>query len=472
MGGLSKKAFQYEKITAEENIPSLIVDAGSLLFKRTKLSKKRAEQEKITALGIVESYSRIGYDAVGIAREDLIAGLDFFKKISEASAFPWVSANLIDTLTNKALFTPSLLVQKGDITIGITSLTDTALYTAFKEEDHAAVLPWQKMLPTLIEELKEKSDLIILLSNLPVKDNRAITQAYPHIDIIIQAGITVGNQPPRFFNKTLICQTGKQGKQIGIMNINWQNSPWGSKKADQLDKSIKSLDRLSWQLGKFDKYKEPLVDLKGKPDQLANYQKLLLKKNKVVQEIERLSAANSQKKCEKIPSSYKNRFISIQTTLPDHKDIVAIVEKTKQEINQLGQKQIAQKNTIESPYIGSESCTSCHVYQGASWQKSRHAKAYTTLVNKNQQFNLDCLPCHITGSGDLDKGDAVNLSKNLQAVGCENCHGPGRQHAQMPQNMGLASQVSASTCLKCHTEDHDDSFDFANDVKKLKCGKQ
>jgi hypothetical protein len=285
----------------------------------------------------------------------------------------------------------------------------------------------------------------------------------------LQAGVNSANQPPKLFNQTLVGQAGKQGKQIGVMNINWQNAPWGSNMADQLDKDIKSLDRLNWQLAKFDKYKEPLVELQAEPDKLAIYQNLLSNQKTLEKQIAKLSAETSQMTPERVPSTYKNKFIAMQTSLPDQKEVVAIIDKLNAEINRIGQKQINRKDTKESEYIGSESCAGCHEYQGTSWQKSKHARAYETLANKNQQFNLNCLPCHVTGSGDLDKGEAVNLPENLQGVGCENCHGPGRRHAKSPGKFALSSQVAAATCLKCHTDDHDDSFEFAADVRKLRC---
>lgn len=470
MGGLSKKAFQFEKIIGQENLPAIIVDAGSLFFKRTKLSDKLVEQEKVTAFGIVESYSRIGYDAVGIAREDLIAGLDFFRQLSDASSFPWLSANLVDINTNKPLFNPSVIIQKGNISIGITGLTAADLYVKFKAEDNAAILPWQEVLPGIATELEKKCDIVILLSNLSAKDNLAITELYPDIDIIIQAGVNSANKAPQLLNRTLICQTGNQGKQIGIMNINWQNAPWGSEKPAQLDKTKKSLDRLLWQLSKFDKYKDPLTELKKNPDQLRIYQNLISRKKELEGEIETLTTEIArQEPTSETPSTFKNRFIAMQTSLPDHPDVFEIVEKMNEKINQIGKKQINSKKTVVSDYMGSENCAPCHNYQAESWLKSMHAKAYATLVNKEQQFNLDCLPCHVTGNGELDQGDAVNLSKGMQAVGCENCHGPGRQHSKAPEKNPLSAQLAASTCLKCHTDDHDDSFEFDRDVQKLNC---
>jgi hypothetical protein len=469
LGGLSKKAFQFEKLIDQEKIPALILDSGSLLFKNTELSIKQTEQEQVTAFGIVKSYNRIGYNAVGIAREDLIAGLDFLKKISEASDFPWISANLVDTNTKSPIFQPNVLISKGSITVGVTALTAADLFVGFKEEDHATILPWREALPGVVEELRQKADLIILLSNLPVKDNRTITELYPEIDIILQAGVNSGNQPPQLFNDTLICQTGKQGKQIGIMKINWQNTPWGTDKEGQLDKNKKSLDRINWQLSKYEKYKDPLVVLQDNPARLAIYKDLVFRQKKLEEEINKLSVQIARSTPDKTPSTYTNRFMAMETSLPDHKDVTAIVDQLNEELNRIGKKQISRNENGTSPYIGSENCAVCHEYQSTSWKKSRHARAYETLANSNQQFNLDCLPCHVTGSGDLDMGDAVNLSKSFQAVGCENCHGPGRRHAQMPAAVSLPAQIPAATCLKCHTDDRDDNFDFAEDVRKLNC---
>jgi hypothetical protein len=56
LGGLSKKAFQFNKTAKEEQLPALLVDAGSLLFKSASIAAAQKEQVIITAKGIVKSY--------------------------------------------------------------------------------------------------------------------------------------------------------------------------------------------------------------------------------------------------------------------------------------------------------------------------------------------------------------------------------------------------------------------------------
>ncbi|MCK5405186.1 MAG: hypothetical protein KAI75_08130, partial [Desulfobulbaceae bacterium] len=67
MGGLSKKAYQQDTISSEQNLPYLKVDAGGLLFKQDTISPAKRKQDKATAAGIAEAYSFMHYSAVGIA---------------------------------------------------------------------------------------------------------------------------------------------------------------------------------------------------------------------------------------------------------------------------------------------------------------------------------------------------------------------------------------------------------------------
>ena len=77
MGGLSKKAFQFNKAVTEKQLPALLVDGGNLLFKEKNISAALKEQVSITAKGIVKSYDAMGYHGVGVAAQDMALGLDF-----------------------------------------------------------------------------------------------------------------------------------------------------------------------------------------------------------------------------------------------------------------------------------------------------------------------------------------------------------------------------------------------------------
>jgi hypothetical protein len=108
-----------------------------------------------------------------------------------------------------------------------------------------------------------------------------------------------------------------------------------------------------------------------------------------------------------------------------------------------------------------------------NWQGSGHALAWTTLEKKNQQFNEDCLLCHVTlPYYDADKVKAGNLlllmPKSLKNVGCEACHGAGAAHSAGKGKIPVA-HPDEKVCLQCHTPEHDDHFIFSEKARKLKC---
>src|SRR5690606_38477942 len=51
----------------------------------------------------------------------------------------------------------------------------------------------------------------------------------------------------------------------------------------------------------------------------------------------------------------------------------------------------------QASYIGVDACDDCHPEAVEHWQTTRHAGAYTTLVDDNKQFGLTCVSCHLPG---------------------------------------------------------------------------
>ena len=96
LGGLPKKAFQFETIAEKEGaLPRLTLDAGNLLFKHDHIAPGQKEEAEMTAAAIVKAYNLMGYDAVGIGSRDLIAGLPPLLSLQHKAKFAWLSANLV-----------------------------------------------------------------------------------------------------------------------------------------------------------------------------------------------------------------------------------------------------------------------------------------------------------------------------------------------------------------------------------------
>lgn len=135
-------------------------------------------------------------------------------------------------------------------------------------------------------------------------------------------------------------------------------------------------------------------------------------------------------------------------------------------------------------YIGNEACKQCHDADYAVWQDSRHAHAWQTLVDAEhdqQRYGWpvtsypDCVACHSVGyrqrSGFVD----AQQTPQLAAVGCENCHGPGSQHAEAPTEHRLGrvgDGAPSARCRDCHDFEQSPDFDYKKAWAKIAHGKK
>jgi hypothetical protein len=149
-------------------------------------------------------------------------------------------------------------------------------------------------------------------------------------------------------------------------------------------------------------------------------------------------------------------------------------------------KKLSRQMTVaveQSRYTGRTQCLSCHNAAYLQWTRTPHNLAYATLAQKNQHYNPDCLPCHVTGYGEPDGFVDTMQTGHLVSVQCEACHEPGRAHVKAlvemmkPDSSGTVKRPSITDnyphlvaltpepmCVKCHDKEHDPSFDYARDL--------
>jgi 2',3'-cyclic-nucleotide 2'-phosphodiesterase (5'-nucleotidase family) len=482
LGGLPKKAQQLEAVRGKKSAV-LALDSGALLFKDEKLPPDQREQLTVTAQGIVAAYNKMSFAAVGVARQDLAAGLPFLLAVQKKASFPWLSANLLSRTERKPWFKAHTLITLGGIRIGVIGLTgQQGADSLLTEKNNAVIAPWEEVLPKEIAQLRGRADMTILLSSFPAAINRKIAEAHPEIHLILQGGNTQGNISPERVNNTLLTQVEPQGKSVGILEVRWntQSKRWEETGAENLLADKKNeLDRLGWQINRYRKHGDPAQAFKDQPQTLEAYNDLLARQRLLEEEIGRLTGeqkaleANRQRF-----SSYSSHFEAMRKELPDNPAIRAIVDATTSEVNRIGKAAAKarisgstgrKQEGVSGNYAGSTACTSCHAPQFAKWRSTQHATAYDTLEAKGQQFNVQCLPCHITGPAAQTGQEMLALAHDLRQVGCESCHGPARAHTLQPA-AAKAGQPTMDTCLRCHVGEHDDRFNFSEALSRLRCG--
>jgi len=130
-------------------------------------------------------------------------------------------------------------------------------------------------------------------------------------------------------------------------------------------------------------------------------------------------------------------------------------------------------------YVGNSACIKCHGSAYKKWASTPHAKSFETLVEKKEQMTTRCLRCHATGYGKKSGFLDEKSTPSLKEVGCETCHGPGKDHIEADDDRkkntiyGITSDCpscsAARTCKRCHTIREDAEFDTARDLELIRC---
>ncbi len=487
MGGLSKKAYQLQILRAEAG-PLLALDAGNLLFKETVPFAGLAGQARVTAEGIAAAYDSMGFGAVAVGVQDLFQGVNFLRQIAASSRFPWLSANLVRQADGGPVFQSSTIVKVAGLKIGVIGLTGP-IAPALLDDPSVQVLSWQQALEPVVEKLADATDLLVLLSNHPFEENRLIAEAFPAIHLILFSSPNSANTPPTQVGNTFISQSGKQGKHMGVLAIDWQASKtWGQDRmSGRLAEKRLELDGTD---GRLSRYQGRLTEAELKTHQ--GYQELLAQRQRVAAELAALETELASLRANRqIPSSLAGRFIDLDTTMPDDPEVLRIVEETKERANNpdaarttppppAGPVTEENKEPARPELAGWSACANCHIPQTRSWEQTDHAKAYLTLAAGHQNNNPECLQCHVTdrhGNFDALPGPMTEpdvdrllaLAPDLQTVGCEVCHGPGLAHAASKGEAVIRRNPGPEVCLQCHTEENDDNFDFGRDLKLAGC---
>jgi Cytochrome c554 and c-prime len=170
-----------------------------------------------------------------------------------------------------------------------------------------------------------------------------------------------------------------------------------------------------------------------------------------------------------LANAFTARFIPLETTLPSDARVDAVVAKFDEEVSELNlawAKAHAPDCPLppkgEAAYIGNATCERCHQAAFPVYRRTGHARAYGELEKVHKQYRLECVACHVVGFQLPGGVCRVDRLKGFDAVGCENCHGPGSLHSAQPNTHPIARPApTKAVCLWCHTAENSPHFDFS-----------
>jgi len=189
---------------------TIVVDAGDFLS-----ATKNILKDSIAFRGM----ELINYDAVGVGDQEFFRGVQFFKDIAKDSNLPLVSTNLIKPELPGVY--SKIIVERSGISFGILSVMDSQVFRFYPEDvqNSVSTTSYEEVLPGELSALREKVDVIVLLSHLGIEKDRELAKTLQGIDIIVGSHTQTVLEVPEQVGNTLIVHAGKDGYYVGELRL-------------------------------------------------------------------------------------------------------------------------------------------------------------------------------------------------------------------------------------------------------------
>ncbi|MES1205237.1 MAG: multiheme c-type cytochrome [Pseudomonadota bacterium] len=485
LGGLVRRATVIDRARAESD-GVLIVDAGDMLlpavFHDDTLrggalqAPDPAEVERRARL-ILQSYARMGVNAVLPAERDLGIGPSKLKQLLQSTRVPAVASNLVGA-NGGDVFPRDRLLTVAGVTVGIFGVVQP------QPEDAALWAKWAITATDPTAAAREEvaslrargAKMIVALLHLGAPAAaRKLLEEVPGITWAVQGHAGTQLETPDTVGGAHLVEALTMGKMAGRLDIHVVDGT----------AAFKDRGERAQVLTIVEDHRRQLVDLErraaeDKTDQLRDYYKLR-------REGLNTAIARETELAHKLPavirgSWYENRLIPLDESIPDHPAIalltaaynaenarralaglpVGIALRDTRSVIVVPADSAASKGggsavppAAPTTYAGSPACAGCHQAAWAVFQNTKHARALASLRPLKRDRDPTCVGCHATGY--LLPGGTTSIREatlRLKDVGCESCHGPGLEHLTAQNKKDTTRRkVDESVCRGCHTPD-------------------
>jgi len=433
LGGIDRLAAQVGTLRDGKS-PVVLLVAGDTFFDTSQLAPARVDQAKRNAKTLAAILDRLEVDAVLPGSTDRAQPPAFLRELSRGTGFAWLVMNGDSEL---------LRISAGDLRLAVIGVREGTS---------------SETLAAAVGTAQAETDLTIVLVDGSRRDANRVG-AIDGVDFVVQGGLDEdAPAPPHRVGRAWALHAGRQGQGLTVVDLYRQKrgepfvdrSEWSRRaRVEQLARRIEDLaSRIAgWeQAGDVNR-----ADLDAQRARLA--------------ELERERQLLDAPAVEADSNSFFARWIELPKKAPRDEGVAKLMRKHDKAVNEANRVAFANLKPLplgpdEVAYVGSEACSACHQQAYAWWRNHAHGLAYLTLQQRNKEYNLDCVSCHVTGY-EQPGGSTVthNLDGALVNVGCESCHGPGAAHTKNPE-VPVVRDTPESTCVTCHNEEHSDLFDY------------
>lgn len=212
LGGITYLAARAEELRRER--PSLFLAAGDMIQGNNWANLSQGES-------VIELMNTIGFDAMVVGNHEFDFGQAVLKKRISEARFPVLGANVqgIDSLK------PYIVKEISGVRIAIIGVVteDTPVATHPGNVSGLTFLSPEEVIAQAVRELRDRVDVILVLSHLGHHNDRALAQKLGGLDIIIGGHSHTKVLKPPVIGNTLVAQAWEHGKALGVIDLTVDN---------------------------------------------------------------------------------------------------------------------------------------------------------------------------------------------------------------------------------------------------------
>jgi 2',3'-cyclic-nucleotide 2'-phosphodiesterase (5'-nucleotidase family) len=247
LGGLARRVSLVEKLK-DEGEPVLAVDSGNLFTDMRAVVDHKQSLTRAQLIG--RTYRHMGVAAINVGALDLVQGLAFL--LNEASrGLPLISSNLVEPTGRKPIFQPYIIKKFGKTRFAFFGLLSPDINPAIQKTERKKFLvndPTETA-RAVLDKLRGRADVIILLSALDPYREREVVKAVSGINFVLGGYEGWYIQLPVRERQTPIFESYRNGMYAGKLQLSIVNaaSPFRDEgREDKIKRQIQELDlRLS-----------------------------------------------------------------------------------------------------------------------------------------------------------------------------------------------------------------------------------
>ena len=290
----------------------LILDAGDMFFSKTDITSN-IKSEKYRCSTMLKGYEKIGCDALNIGKYELLAGVDFLKKMENTyKSIPFISANIKYRNTGELLFKPYVIEERDGLKLGIIGLSNMVPDSMV----NLLVDDYIEAGNKFIKNLKNKVDLIVLLVNTDRNSQSSLARNFDEADFVFTSGSThrTSTSMPQKAEGPYVYANGKQGKYLTVIDLDLKNSKDPISDLSTKEQKVKQLTNRLKRLQKKDPAKK-LEDLYSGQDKILN----LIKRY-------RNELGEAKSLIEKSKNKMRFTSLALNKKINDEPEILALVD--------------------------------------------------------------------------------------------------------------------------------------------------